>query len=168
MAALCQPAAPRPARPAAGGTLDAPGRPARAPLPIAVPNALRRRPFRVVTLSLAIAVMSAADLYLTLLYLTHTGMSEANPLARMMIAYQSPAVLASWKALTVGLCVGILYLVRDRRSAELGAWTGVAVLAWLMTHWATYIEEKTDMGPDFQLVSAEIDPRFVRIEPFAP
>lgn len=165
MAALCQPGAPRPAS-HAGTVLLAPPSPlARAAL---LPAAIRRRPFRVVTLSVAIAVMSAADLYLTLLYLTHTGMSEANPLARMMIAYQSPAVLASWKALTVFLCLGILYLVRDRRSAELGAWTGVAILAWLMTHWATYIDEKTHLGPDFQLVSAEIDPRFVRIDPAMP
>jgi hypothetical protein len=134
----------------------------------ALKTALRRRPFRVVTLCLAIAVMSAVDLYLTLLYLTHTGMSEANPLARIMIAYQSPAVLASWKALTVFLCLGILYLFRDRRSAELGAWTGAIVLAWLMTHWATYIDEKIDLGMDFQLVSVEIDPRFVRLNPIAP
>lgn len=169
MAVLCQPVASRSA-PSTGTLGVAPAGPSAraASLPHALLPALRRRPFRVVTLSLAIAVMSAADLYLTLLYLTHTGMSEANPLARLMIAYQSPAVLASWKALTVFLCLGILYLVRDRRSAELGAWTGAAVLAWLMTHWATYIEEKTNLGPDFQLVSAEIDPRFVRIDAAAP
>lgn len=124
---------------------------------------LRRRPVRVVLLGAAIAAMSVVDLYLTLLYLTNTGMSEANPVARAIIAYQSPAVLGVWKALTVSLCVGILYLIRERRSAELGAWIGALVLGWLMVHWARYADYKQDLSPEFFLVGAEIDPEFVRI-----
>jgi hypothetical protein len=124
---------------------------------------LRRRPVRVVLLGVAIAAMSIVDLYLTLLYLTNTGMSEANPVARAMIAYQSPTVLGVWKALTVVLCVGILYLIRERRSAELGAWVGAVVLAWLMVHWARYADYKQGLSSEFFLVGAEIDPEFVRI-----
>lgn len=129
---------------------------------------LRHRPVRVVLLGAAIAAMSVVDLYLTLLYLTNTGMSEANPVARAIIAYQSPAVLGVWKALTVALCVGILYLIRERRSAELGAWIGALVLGWLMVHWARYADYKKDLSPEFFLVGAEIDPEFVRIGGVVP
>ncbi len=128
----------------------------------------RQRPSRVVLLVAAIAAMSVVDFYMTLLYLTNTGMSEANPLARAIIAYQSPAVLGVWKALTVSLCVGILYLIRERRSAELGAWVGVAVLGWLMVHWARYADYKRDVPAEFHLVGAEIDPAFVRIGRVVP
>ena len=129
---------------------------------------LRRRPVRVVFLGAAITGMSCVDLYLTLFYLTNTGMSEANPLARAIIAYQSPAVLGIWKALTVSLCVGILYLIRERRSAELGAWVGAMVLAWLMIHWARYADYKQNLSHEFFLVGAEIDPEFVRIGGVVP
>lgn len=124
---------------------------------------LRRRPCRVILLGTAIAAMSVVDFYLTLLYLTHTGMSEANPVARAIIAYQSPAVLGLWKALTVSLCVGILYLIRERRSAELGAWVGAMVLGWLMIHWGRYVDYKQQVSPEFFLVGAEIDPAYVRM-----
>ncbi len=128
----------------------------------------RQRRSRVVLLGSAIAAMSVVDLYMTLLYLTHTGMSEANPLARLIISYQSPAVLGVWKALTVSLCVGILYLIRERRSAELGAWVGVAVLGWLMVHWARYADCKRDVPAEFHLVGPQIDPKFVRIGHVVP
>lgn len=124
---------------------------------------LLARPFRVVLLLTLIAAMSFVDLYLTLLYLTHTGMSEANPVARALIAYQSPLVLGVWKCLTVALCVGILYLFRERRSAELGAWAGACVLGCLMAHWSNYIDFKASVAPEFHLVGAEIDPVYVRL-----
>lgn len=129
---------------------------------------LANRPFRVVLLVAAIAAMSLVDLYLTLLFLTHTGMSEANPLARAMIAYQSPAILAAWKCTTVLLSVGILIYIRDRRSAELGAWIGAVVLALLMAHWTRYIDHKVSFTQEMQLVSAEIDPSFVSLGQVVP
>ncbi|MCC5824168.1 MAG: DUF5658 family protein [Phycisphaerales bacterium] len=129
---------------------------------------LARRPYRVVLLAVLIAAMSAIDLYLTLLYLTHSGMSEGNPIARAMIAYQSPVVLAAWKALTVFLCLGILYLVRHKRSAEIGAWVGAIVLACLMAQWSRYIAFKVEVAPEFHLVAGEIDPAFVRLGRVVP
>lgn len=125
---------------------------------------LASRPFRVVALASAIVAMSGVDLYLTLLFLTQTGMSEANPLARFMIAYQSPAMLAAWKVLTVSLCVGILCRVRDRRCAELGAWTAAVVLALLMGHWTRYIRQAAAARPEFTLVAAELDSNWVRLD----
>lgn len=136
--------------------------------PIRQARTLAHRPVRVVLLVVAIAAMSLVDLYLTLLFLTHTGMSEANPLARAMIAYQSPAILAAWKTMTVVLCGGILIFMRSRRSAELGAWVGAIVLGLLMAHWTRYIDHKGSFTQEMQLVSAEIDPSFVRLGQFAP
>ncbi|GEM_PF-770980 len=126
-------------------------------------GAVRSRSFRVVALGIAIAVMSSIDLYLTLLYLTHTGMPEANPLARIMIAYQSPLVLTLWKTLTVVMCVGILYLIRHKRSAEFGAWAGACVLALLMSHWAQYASELAEMKPHMAPIAAQIDDTWVHI-----
>lgn len=126
--------------------------------------AIASRPFRVIALGSAIAVMSAVDLYLTLLYLTHSGMPEANPLARAMIAYQSPLVLAVWKTLTVALCVGILFLIRHKRSAEWGAWAGTLVLALLMSHWGRYAHELADVKPMMAQVASQIDDSWVHIQ----
>lgn len=128
-----------------------------------VAAAVRSRSSRVIALGIAIAVMSSIDLYLTLLYLTHTGMPEANPLARAMIAYQSPLVLAVWKTLTVALCVGILYLIRHKRSAEVGAWAGACVLGLLMSHWARYASELEEMKPHMAPIAAQIDDTWVHI-----
>ena len=99
------------------------------------------RSFRVIVLIALIAAMSMVDLYLTILYITHTGMNELNPLARGMMEYQSPAILGLWKVATVVLGVGILAWIRTKRSAELGAWTGCLILGFLMTHWVAYIHE---------------------------
>lgn len=122
---------------------------------------LTKRGCRVLMLVLAIAAMSAVDLYLTLLYLTNVGMNEMNPLARAMIEYQSPGVLALWKCGTVVLCSGILLIIRKQRSAEIGAWVGCLVLGWLMSHWMVFIHETRDI--DLQIVHeiARGDPTWV-------
>jgi len=111
------------------------------------------RPFRVLSLTGAIAVMSGVDLYLTILYVTHTGMNEMNPLARAMMEYQSPVILAIWKTGTVAISVGILLLIRKQRSAELGAWIGCLVMGWLMIRWVGYIE--ISQGRDMEMVSSQ-------------
>ncbi len=112
-----------------------------------------RRPFRVIVLSLAIIAMSGIDLYLTILYITHSGMSESNPIARAMMEYQSPMILGIWKAATVFLSIGILMMIRKKRSAEFGAWVGCAVMGMLMLHWITFINQNQDF--DFEMVMAE-------------
>jgi hypothetical protein len=116
-----------------------------ASIPQVAPSALiapfTNRSSRVIVLISLIAVMSMVDLYLTILYVTHTGMNEVNPLARAMMEYQSPAVLGVWKIATVLLGVGILAVIRNKRSAEFGAWIGCMILALLMSHWVSYINE---------------------------
>lgn len=122
---------------------------------------LLHRPFRVVALALAIAVMSGADLYLTLLYVTHTGMNELNPLARAMMDYQSPAILALWKAGTVVISIGILILIRKQRSAELGAWIGCLVMGSLMFHWQGYIETSKGLGLEMAEAQSRHNPSWI-------
>lgn len=97
------------------------------------------RPRRVLLLVAAIIVMSAGDLALTLTYLQHLGMAEMNPLARMVIGFQSPLLLAVWKLATVTACVSILLWKCSSRSAELGAWLGALILCGLMLHWRSYV-----------------------------
>lgn len=129
-----------------------------------VPPMMRTRSRRVILLAVAITLMSAVDLYLTLLYVTNTGMNEVNPLARAMMAYQSPAVLAVWKFATVALSLGILILIRSKRSAEIGAWVGCLVLGWLMTHWVQFIHETRDINLQVVQEIASNDPTWVMID----
>jgi len=125
---------------------------------------LRLRGRRVILLACAIALMSAVDLYLTLLYVTNMGMNEMNPLARAMMAYQSPKVLALWKFLTVALSMGILILIRNKRSAEWGAWVGFLVLGWLMSHWVLFVHEMRDVNLEVVQEIASMDPTWVMID----
>ena len=132
---------------------------ARSPLGL-----LAKRGHRVCLLALAIALMSAVDLYLTLLYVTHMGMNEMNPLARAMMEYQSPTLLAVWKAATVTLSVGILFFIRKQRSAEIGAWAAFLFLGWLMSHWIVFIDETRDMNIQAMHEVAAGDPTWIMIE----
>lgn len=132
---------------------------ARSPLGL-----MARRGYRVGLLGLAIMIMSAVDLYLTLLYVTHTGMNEMNPLARAMMEYQSPALLSVWKGGTVMLCVGILLVIRRQRSAEIGAWAGVLLMGWLMSYWMLFIHETREMNIDVMHEIAAGDPTWIMME----
>ncbi len=122
-----------------------------------------RRGFRVVVLSLAIAAMSSIDLYLTILYITHSGMNEMNPIARAMMEYHSPTILAIWKAGTVALSLGILLLIRKQRSAEMGAWVGCLVMGWLMFHWIGFIEQSRHLDMEVIMALNEDNPNWIMI-----
>jgi len=94
---------------------------------------------RVVVLLLAVALLSLADLVLTLTCLTTAGLSESNPIARMVIGASPPWFLAVWKIASIIAACGILYLHRERRQAEIGAWICLAVLVWLSFRWSAYL-----------------------------
>lgn len=117
---------------------------ARLPSPAVLdphPLSLRRRDVRVAALLVAIACMSLGDLYMTMMFLTHGGMAESNPIARAVMLHNSPAMLAIWKLATVALSVGILFYVRRRSIGEAAAWAGCAVMTLLTLHWINYINE---------------------------
>ena len=136
--------------------------PAPRPL-LGVLGLFSQRSYRVLVLVILITAMSGADLYLTLLYVTNTGMNEINPLARAMMEYQSPLVLAIWKLATVMLSAGILLMIRKQRSAEIGAWAGFLVLAWLMTHWVVFVEQTDHMDIEVARAVGEHDPTWIMI-----
>ena len=135
--------------PSAASPLPEPSRLARIPaflnstsiaLPMAAPPTpkQRRRALRVWLLLLTIIVLSFADLYMTLAHLRSAGMGEANPLARLVISYQSPLILSLWKCACVALACLILVLARFRRSGEIACWVSCAVLTVLTIHWMQY------------------------------
>jgi hypothetical protein len=116
-------------------------------LPMANPPSLaqRRRALRVWLLVGTIIVLSLADLYMTLAHLRSAGMGEANPLARLVISYQSPLLLSLWKCACVGLAALILVLARFRRSSEVACWVSCIVLTALTIHWMRYSVEASAM-----------------------
>jgi hypothetical protein len=107
---------------------------------------LRRRKVRVLALLTAVILLSLGDLYMTLVHVRSVGMFEGNPVARTVMAMNSPALLAGWKLATVVATVGILYWVRRTRQGELGAWLCLCVLTWLTLRWATYSDTIAEAG----------------------
>jgi len=122
-----------------------------------------RREMRVLALAAVIVVLSMVDLYFTLLYLHSGGMGEGNPLARWLIAWDTPALLIAWKAATVGLAITILYSVRRQRLGELGAWTCCLILVWLTIRWDRYTYEVPQITSVLHAVSSMESTRWVRM-----
>ena len=99
------------------------------------------RPTRVAVLLITLAALSLFDLAATLLYLTHAGLLESNPIARILVAGGGPSAVVLWKLLTVGLSIYIFYIARHRLSGELGAMLCCAALVWLTARWDSYNSE---------------------------
>ena len=97
------------------------------------------RPRRVTVLLAGIAVLSLADLAVTIAYLQANSMMEANPLAAYVIrASQSVWVLVAFKLATVGICVGLLYRVRRHLCGEIASWCALAILMGISVMWHSY------------------------------
>lgn len=105
------------------------------------------RAVRVVMLLAVVVVLSLADLYMTLAHVTGAGMLEENPLARRVMAFDSPALVVAWKGATAGIGVALLFAIRRRLSAELGAWACVLILTWLTIRWEQYAAHVADLTP---------------------
>lgn len=99
----------------------------------------RRR--RVAWMIFAIAILSLADLYFTLLYARTIGMSEANPVARLVMSFNSPVLLGLWKCATVALACLIFWAFSHRKVTECAAWGCMSVLAALTVWWSIYSRE---------------------------
>lgn len=98
------------------------------------------RPRRMIVLLAGIIVLSAADLAVTLAHLTTVGMLEANPIAAWLVrTTESPWALGLYKALTVGICVGVLYRLRRHRAGELAAWCAIVILVGMCFMWRDYV-----------------------------
>ena len=118
---------------------------------------LASRTGRIVVLILAIALLSVADLHNTLIYLRSVGMSEANPVAREVMRYNSPALLVVWKSCCTALACLIFFIARRRFFAELACWVCCLVLVWLTIRWGIYNAEVQALTPSLHGMT-QIDP----------
>lgn len=107
------------------------------------PDLARSR--RVLVLILGVIALSIADLMVTLTHLRTIGMVEANPIAAYLIRTTGSALsLASFKALTVGICVVLLFHLRTRVQGEVAAWLAVLILAGMSLIWHKYSAQIED------------------------
>lgn len=113
----------------------------------------RRRTARVLSLIFCIVAMSMADLYMTLTHVTGVGMGEANPIARLIMSYNSPALLAGWKCACVAVTCLILFKARHLRVGELAAWVSIVILTALTVHWIRYSNETATLTSDMAIIA---------------
>lgn len=96
------------------------------------------RRLRVLGLLVALVVLSAVDLWMTLLHMTSGGMLEANAIVRYLASEGSPALLAWWKLWCVVPFVVIMYSRRHHRNAELASLAACIVLGLVTWRWVGY------------------------------
>ncbi len=95
---------------------------------------------------MGIVVLSLGDLVITVTCLKTTGMIEANPVADLLIRKTgSVTVLTAYKALTVAICVGLLFRLRRHVEGEAAAWCAIMILAFVSLHWYHYTSELEGM-----------------------
>lgn len=102
---------------------------------------LRRRGMRVTCLTVAVILMSLADLWITLVYLRSVGMGEGNPIARWVMQHWSMGGLIAWKCASVALAALVFMRYRQRRLTEIASWFCCGVLVWLLFKWIAYADE---------------------------
>jgi hypothetical protein len=127
-------------------------------------HAETRRAARILAMIVCIVAMSMADLYMTLTHVTTIGMGEANPIARLVMSYNSPALLAFWKCACVAVTCLILFKARHRPIAELAAWISIVILTALTVHWIRYSNEAASMTSDMAIIAqTELPTNWVRM-----
>ena len=92
-------------------------------------------------LAALVAILSAADLYITGLYLSTTGMAEENPLARLVMSSGSMGYLSVWKLMTIVPALALMIGYRHRLFVELLGWVACGVLIVVMIRWMQYASE---------------------------
>lgn len=100
---------------------------------------------RVGCLLATVAVVSAADLYLTLQYLTTTGMAEGNPIARLVMSFGQSWILGVWKFALVSFTLLVIWSYRKRIFSELAAWFCACVMGWLCVQWYDYTQHVAEV-----------------------
>ena len=106
--------------------------------PMLAVRVFAQRSARTLALLLFILVISAIDLYLTSTHASGAGMAEANPLARLIIATGSPAMLAAWKLLSLIPITILLVRYRHHIAAEMTGWIALGLLLIVTYHWIEY------------------------------
>jgi hypothetical protein len=112
-----------------------------------------------------VILMSLGDLYMTLQYVMHFGLLEANPMARALMQYGSPTALIAWKLCTLILAAGILFYARRRLSAELGVLFCCGVMTWLTVRWMDYMEQMAHVSRETQALVQQDESKWVTLVP---
>lgn len=96
---------------------------------------------RIARLALGITgLLAIADLILTVHVARTVGLLEVNPIARALAEHSGAIGLAAFKALTVGLGVGLLLRARRILLARGAALAVLAAHAWMMFQWVAYMD----------------------------
>lgn len=111
------------------------------------------RSIRVVVLIIAIIALSLGDLFMTMTYLRSGGMGEGNPVARLVIEYNSPALLVAWKCASVLLACLIFAVYRRKPFTEAACWCCVLILAWLTVQWWNYSSEAAELAQHIPVIA---------------
>jgi hypothetical protein len=123
----------------------------------------RGRSTRVLLLAGLVTILSAADLYITAMYLLTIGMAEENPLARLIMSHGSIGYLSAWKAASVLPCLILMVAYRRRLSMELLGWVASAVLVNVMLRWVAYADETDLLLIALQALEEGSDHRWVSL-----
>ncbi|GJQ28962.1 MAG: hypothetical protein HBSAPP03_08460 [Phycisphaerae bacterium] len=126
----------------------------------ATPNA---RGQRVTVLLIATALMSLADLYMTLLFVTNVGMVENNPIARLVMAHNSAALVVVWKLALTVFGVGVLFWFRRARLSEVAAWGVFVAMTCLMVHWNAFAHGAAVIADDYHTLASGTETGWVSI-----
>lgn len=132
-----------------------------APLCLCSARSDDRRSCRVCLLLVAVTAMAMGDLAMTLTWLNSVGMLEANPLARLVMGLSSPWAVVLWRGLSLILGLFILYRLRRRPHAEVGAWICFVAMGLLSAHWLSVNASAATLTSDYADASIEHDPRYV-------
>lgn len=114
----------------------------------------RRRAARVFALMAGIVLMSMADLYMTLTHVMGPGMGEANPIARLVMSYNSPWLLGMWKCACVAVSCLIFFRARHHMIGEAACWACTLILTALTIHWIGYSAEASTLTPDMHILAS--------------
>lgn len=125
---------------------------------------LHSRANRVTLVVALVALLSLADLYMTMVHLRGVGMSEGNPIARMVMSYNSPAILVGWKLATILLTSLIFLIARQRRIAEIGCYVCLGALVWLTIRWSEYSHEIAKATPAVHVLAHLESETWVRFD----
>ncbi len=124
----------------------------------------RHRGTRVLAILMAVILLSTGDMVLTAHQLRTIGMAEANPLAAMLITSTSSIwPLIIYKLATVALSVGMLYRIRRRLQAEIGAWICFVVMLALTAHWLRYTDAVIQPEITGALVDGNVDDSWLSV-----
>ncbi len=119
------------------------------------------RSVRVCALLAGALCMSVADLYMTLVFTMTVGMIESNPVARLVMALNSPALVVVWKLALTFFGVGVLFWHRRRRMSELASWVVFAAFLMLTIHWIAFTASVRELAGDYHMIALAGDPRWV-------